>query len=257
MSDQPPRPGPEPREPAPRPDAGVNLSGDEVNVGGDVAGRDVVKTTQHISQTTTVGFSEKAVRNLILTVGVLVFVTAACFFSGGVVVGVATFNSLNRPVTSAEDKAAVFQDKLTLLQSLAPGQTVNFTLEEDELSSYVRFILGPQIGFAPGTGKARLLEDGRIAVAGRVPAMGNVLVGATFTLSDEPGQPLALDSAVAQVVPLPEDQFGFGAVPLPAAALQPAEAQLNSLLSNVQVVQVVDAAGDPNAPVWNLRIVTR
>lgn len=257
MSDQPTRPSPLPPDRPPDSGLGVNLSGGDVSVGGDVAGRDVVKTTQNITQTTYVGFSEQTVRNLLLTVGALVFVTAACFFSGGLVMGVAAFNALNRPVASAEEKALIFQDKLALLQSLAPDQPVSFDLQEDELSSYVRFILGPQIGFAPGTGKARLVGDNEIALAGRLTSMGDILVSATFELSAEPGRPLTLKSAVAQLAPLPDDRFGFGAVALPAAALQPVETRLNDLLGNVQLNQAVNLTVDPAAPVWNLSLTTR
>ncbi len=61
---------------------GVNVEGGgDVTVGGDVAGRDVVKTT---TTTTFVGFSPKDVQRLIIVVAAIVFATAACFFSGGV-----------------------------------------------------------------------------------------------------------------------------------------------------------------------------
>lgn len=255
MSPEPPVPG-RPSDPETPPPArsGVEAGGD-LTVGGDVAGRDVIKsTTQNV---TNVGVSERTLQRLLITVAAIVFVTAACFFSGGLVVGVTAFNALNRPVTSAEDKAFAFQQKLSLLQSLAPGQTVALTLEEDELSSYVRFIYGEQLGFTPGTGKARLVDGDEIAVAGRVAALNNTLVAATFQLSDVPGQPLELKSVTAQVVPLPNDAFGFGAVALPTALFEPSTAQLNELLGNVQIVDaaVVDPA--PDNPVWQLTLVTR
>jgi len=77
---------------------GVNVEGGgDVTVGGDVAGRDVVKTT---ATTTIVGFSPKDVQRLIITVGVIVFVTAGIFFSGGLAVGFVALRELNRTVNA-------------------------------------------------------------------------------------------------------------------------------------------------------------
>jgi len=70
---------------------GIDVEGD-ASVGGDVAGRDVVKST------TVVGYSEKAVLRLVIVVGAMVFVTAACFFTGGIVLGSQVFAALERPV---------------------------------------------------------------------------------------------------------------------------------------------------------------
>src|SRR5436190_24380308 len=74
----------------------------ELNAGRDIVGRDVVTT----NATTIVGFSPKAVMQLVVSVGLLVFVTAACFFSGGLVVGGAALVALERPVNSNSEAAA-------------------------------------------------------------------------------------------------------------------------------------------------------
>ncbi|MDW8327471.1 MAG: hypothetical protein RMK99_12970, partial [Anaerolineales bacterium] len=142
-------------KPEPQPDdvsepSSLSVSGGrDVSIGGDVAGRDVVKTT-----TTITGFSEQAVQRLVLIVGALVFVTAACFFSGGVAVGFFAFDALNKQVGSSPEAAARFEDRLEQLNNLQAGQRFEFVFSEDEISSYVRFIAGPQLGFAPDTGRA-------------------------------------------------------------------------------------------------------
>ena len=70
----------------------MQTSGD-VNVGGDIVGRD--KVTQTTTTVTNVGMAPEAVRRLVITVGVMVFVTALCFFSGGLVVGAAALQALS------------------------------------------------------------------------------------------------------------------------------------------------------------------
>ncbi|MBL8058147.1 MAG: hypothetical protein JNK29_15685 [Anaerolineales bacterium] len=252
MSDQSSQPHP---EPPPRSESGPRLeSGGDLSVGGDVAGRDVVKHQTTVNQTVT-GFSEKTVVRLMVVVGVLVFVTAACFFSGGLVVGAAALTALDKQVGSSPEEAVLFQQKLQFLSAAAPGQSLNFSFTEDEISSYVKFILGPELGFLPETGKVRLVNDQQVIVAGRLADLGGLEVAATFELSNQPGQPLALQSAAAHVLPVSGSTFGWTAIP--TGLLQPAADQLNARLGNVQLVNAFAVQDQAGAVSWELDLVTR
>ena len=250
MSDQPPPPRPEPPpEPGPRLESGGDLT-----VGGDVAGRDVVKNQTTVNQTIT-GFSEKTVVRLMLVVGALVFVTAACFFSGGVVVGAAALTALDKPVGSSVEEALLFQQKLQALNVVSPGQAFTLNFTEDEISSYVKFILGPELGFAPETGKVRLVDNQQVIVAGQLADLGGLEVAATFELSSLPGQPLALKAAAAHVLPVSGSTFGWTAIP--TAVLQPAADRLNDRLGNVQLVNAFAISDDPGNITWELDLIAR
>ena len=116
--------GPEAERPAA---GGVQVEGRQVSVGGDVAGRDIVRTTY-------VGFSPQAVQRLLITVGVLVFLTAACFFSGGILVGGVAIAALDRQVGSSTQAADRMQAKLEQVRQLPSGQAFRLTFTEDEIS---------------------------------------------------------------------------------------------------------------------------
>lgn len=245
--------------PEPQPDntsepSGLSVSGGrDVNVGGDVAGRDVVKTT-----TTITGFSEQAVQRLLLMVGALVFVTAACFFSGGLAVGFFAFDALNKQVGSSPEAAARFQASLARLNALQPGQRFELTFSEDEISSYVRFIAGPQLGFAPDTGRARLVTEAAsgetlVVIAGQLQAAGNLPVIATLDLQNTPGEPFRIRSAAARVLNT-GTPFGWVAVPTPI--VQPVQDRLNSLLGDVALTSAV-SDNDPVNPTWQINGVVR
>ena len=241
----------EPPRPPDEPPRGPHLeSGGDVNVGGDVAGRDVIQ-----NQTIQTGLSEKTVIRLVVIVGVLVFITAACFFSGGVVIGAAALAALNRPVGSDPAKAVIFEQKLLALNAVAPGQAVTFAFSEDEVSSYVKYILGPQIGFVAETGKVRLVDETQVIVSGRLADLGGLEVAATFQLSNIAGQPLALQSAAAHVVDAGATPFGW--VALPASLLQPAADELNARLGGAQLVAASAITADPNNVIWELDFQTR
>src|SRR5262245_5155242 len=142
---------------------GVKIrSRQDVNVSGDIAGRDVVKNTTNTTTNTTtnVGFSIDAVQRLVIAVGLMVFITAACFFSGGVAVGGVALAALNKQVGSSPDAAVSMQSKLSQIRALGPGVPFQFTFSEDEISSYLRFIAGPPMGVSDG--KVRLLEPGKL-----------------------------------------------------------------------------------------------
>ncbi len=213
-------------EPAEKGEGGVEIRGHaDVSVGGDLAGRDIVKTS-----TTNVGFSASAVQRLLITVGAIVFVTAACFFVGGAVVGGAVIAALNKFVPVSAQAADSMQVKLNALQSLPPGAPFQQTFSEEELNSYWQLIAAPQVGIAPGTGKVRLLGDNKVLVAGRVGTVGNLMVAAVFTPQlNRPGQAFRLDSAAVRVLPLGNSSFGW--VPLPAGVLRPLADNVNRLFS--------------------------
>ena len=190
---------------------GIDVEGD-ASVGGDVAGRDVVKST------TVVGYSEKAVLRLVIVVGALVFVTAACFFTGGIALGSRVFAALERPVNdgngqptdSTLEKAVAFAQQIVEAQQIPPGEAYPFSFSEDQLSSYFQFIAGPDIGVQDG--KVRFVEPGVIAVSGQVQDIGNLNVAATFRVEPRADEPLRLESAAVQVVPT-DGSFGWVAVP--------------------------------------------
>jgi len=231
----------------------VNVSGGrDVNVSGDVAGRDVVKSTT--TNVTHVGFSEKAVQRLLLLVGAMVFVTAACFFTGGVALGFAAFPALAKQVGSSEGAAQSFQNKLAQVQALPAGQTTLFSFTEDELSSFVKFNLSEQLGFAPQTGRARFVNDTSIVIAGQLESANNLQVAATFQLSNEPGQPLKLTGAAAQLF---DTGSALGWVAIPTGVLQPVQDRMNELMGNVQILSATAIKTDPNNPTWELNIAAR
>ena len=225
---------PSPQEPA---EGGVQIGGQQVSVGGDVAGHDIVRTTH-------VGFSPEAVQKMVITVGVLVFITAACFFSGGVVVGSAAIVALDRKVGSSIVAANRMQAKLEAVQSLPAGQRFRLTFTEDEISSYVRFIAGPQIGLTDG--KVRLLDATTLVVGGRVSSLGNLPVAATFELQDITSEPLRLKAAAIQLVQLRNTTFGW--VSVPTAVLEPFAQQLNQFIGGTyQLTGATISPDDPSA----------
>src|SRR5512143_1882516 len=123
MSEQ-PTPS-EPREPAGTQNVsgGVTVQpGGDANVSGDVVGRD--KVTQTTSTVTNVGMAPEAVRRLVITVGVMVFVTALCVFSGGLVVGEVALQALGRNVDSSPENAVAFQAKLADVNAKEPGEWI-------------------------------------------------------------------------------------------------------------------------------------
>src|SRR5688572_15807355 len=181
------------KKPPPEPEAdetypGVKIrSRRDVNVDGDLAGRDIVKNTT--TTTTHVGFGIDAVQRLVIAVGLMVFITAACFFSGGVAVGGVALAALKKNVGSSLEAANSMQAKLDEIRALGPGIPFQFTFSEDEISSYLRFIAGPPMGVTDG--KVRLLEPGKLVMGGQADQLGGLPFAATFEVQyDTPGQPL-------------------------------------------------------------------
>ncbi len=203
---------------------GVNLgTGGDTSIGGDVVGRDKVTQTTTITQ---VGMSPEAVRRLVITVGVLVFVTAFCFFSGGLVVGFTALNALGRGVSLGQDKAAAFQAKLNDVNARKPGEPVGLNFSEEQLNSYMRFVLGPKIGLQNDSGRARFLPAGEVAFYGQWSGLlGLQVIVVTRIETDSP----ALYHAQSAAVRLFGDEgSSFGVVAIPNSAVQPLVDAINA-----------------------------
>jgi len=234
MSDQTPPTSPVPEQP---PSSGVAIEGaGHVTVGGDVAGGNITRTT------TTVGFTAAAVQRLLLMVGALVFVTAACFFAGGLAVGGAIVAVLNRPVAVSLGAANSMQASLDALRALPAGAPFRQGFTEVELNSYWELVVGPRVGLKPGTGAVRLLGDNRVVLAGQFAALSNFKVFAVVEPRlNQPGQLFQVDSAAIQVLPLGNSRFGW--LPVPAAALQPLMSGVNNLFGSSVELQGVSVSG--------------
>jgi hypothetical protein len=221
---------PEPQQPHST-SGGVNVGADDVTVGGSVVGRDQITSTTigddliqgNVTNVTNVGLSPQAVQRLLVTVGLVVFVTAACFFAGGIFVGANVFTALNRPVNSTQIAADSFAQKIDAVAQLQPGDTYQLRFTEDELSSYLRFTLGPQIGLSDA--RVRALGNGQFVVYGRYADLGGLpvmLVGGPQAGSD---QLFNIAQSSAQIVPVgsgqPDTVSAIGWVPVPTALVQP------------------------------------
>lgn len=243
MSDtSPPTPPPDDKRP------NVNISaGRDLNAGTIVGGNQVI--------TTNVGLGASAVQKLVITVGVMVFVTAACFFSGGLAVGFGAFIALNKNVNSNDPVAAGrFETALSQAQDLPAGQPFAFGFTEQEISSYFRLVVAPQIGVTDG--KVRLLEEpGTMVVGGKATELNNLRFAATFQWQDAPGAPLALKAAAIQVLPLGNAPFGWVAVP--TGMLQSITAQINAIFGNLTLTSVRDQTVTPAEPAWIINGVSR
>ncbi len=194
--------------------------GGDVNIGGDVVGRDKVTQTT----VTNVGMSPEAVRKLIITVGVLVFVTAFCFFLFGTVTAAAALGAFARPVPSNPVAAADFQRGLNQVEALAPGEAFVWKYEEVDLSSYVRFVLGPKVGMG-NDGKARLLSSQQVSFKGPWSGVDGRQIMLITNLQINAPQLYTLDKAYMQILPLGDN---LGWVPVSASTVQPLLDQINA-----------------------------
>ncbi len=239
-----------PSTPPPAPHGGIDITGGEVRAERDIVAGDVNIAGDSISGgTITVqrGYSAADVQRLVLIVGGLVFLTAACFFIFGAVSAAALVNVLNRPLVggSRPEDALTMQRKIDALNSLQPGQEFRVTFSEDEISSYFRFVLGPAIGVSDG--KARFLEEpGQIAIGGIADNYGHLpfLAQVNVTTGETPFQ---LQGAWIKVLPTPEG-VSFGYIPVTPLA-QDLNARINALLfGKVQFTTIRQTGGGPQAP---------
>lgn len=235
----------QPATPPERPDStethsvsgGVNVTpGGDASVSGDVVGRDKVTQTTTV---TNVGMSPEAVRRLIITVGVLVFATAFCFFTSGVVAAAAALSAFQRPLPSTPEAAQDFQSHLQVIQAAPAGKVFQWSFEENDLSSYLRFVLGPQMGLGD-TGRARFLPLQQVAFKGNWPQLAGLPVMAVTTLQTSVEPVYRLDNSFVQLLPLGEN---LGWVPVPNNLLQPFVNQINANLGVGYVAQQVQFPG--------------
>ncbi len=230
---------PAPAEP-PKPSVTQNVSGGvtvqpggDTQIGGDVVGRD--KVTQTTTTVTNVGMAPEAVRRLVISVGTLVFVTALCFFSGGVVVSFAALQAFNRPLPSSVAAAQDFQAGLSHVQSLPAGQAFRWSYAETDLSSYMHFILGPQIGF---DARARFLSDNQVAFQGSWSGMGGRQVTVVTRMETNSPQVYHATSAAVQIIKLGDSSFGW--VALPVSTVQPLVDAINQGIGTGFVAKAID-----------------
>ncbi len=188
--------------------------GGDANIGGDAVGRD--KVAQTTTNVTNVGMGPEAVRRLVITVGVLVFVTALCFFSGGILVGATALRAFNQQVNSTVAAAQDFQSGLTEVKSLPAGRSFQWTYTETDLSSYTRFFLGPKIG---SDWRARFLPNGEVAFQGNWPGMFGLPVTVLTRMETNSPQLYHATGAMVQVIAVPNSDFGW--VALPTFMVQP------------------------------------
>jgi hypothetical protein len=247
---------PHPRPALPPVHIGGNVGGDvaggdlnqELNAGRDIIGRDVVTN----ANTTNVGFTAAAVQRLVLAVGALVAATAACFFVLGSVTAVGIGLAFERKVPNNNLAAAAsFADNLAALRALPPGQPYEFTFSEEDINSYFFMTVEPTLNGEVRDSQVRLLDAKRLALSGRAQRLGGLRFAATFAWqTNRPGAPLALTSALVQLLPLGNSPLGW--VPLPTLALQPLATRLNALFGNVGIVDVKSA---PQAHAWDVTVV--
>ena len=174
---------------------GVNVTGGAVNAGRDIAGRDIVNVSP--------GFSARAVIAIASAVGVIVFFATICSLASGLVIGGVAFSSFNRTIESTPAAASSMEAKLRALDALPAGQRFTLAFSETEISSYVRFIAGPQLGL--NDARVRLLDEpGQLALRRQ---WNNLNLVAVFSATNG-NQPLQLENAAVQILPL-GDSFGW------------------------------------------------
>ncbi len=255
MADQ-PNPQPPPMEP-PRDASGNVSSQGDIQAGRDIAGRDIAggdiagRDVLH-RETTNIGFSQQTVLRLVIAVGVMVFITGACFFSGGVAIGAGAFLALNRPVNSNLPAAQNTQNKLDAIRALPPNQPFQVTFTEEELSSYFRFFVGPQNGIQDG--KLRLLPDDKLVISGDVDSLGGRSAAAVFSVQKNSEQPLHLELAAIRVLDAGKGVFGY--VLVPTSLLQPVSDQINAALAGNYRITNIREVGSESQPAWSIEGIT-
>jgi len=229
--------------------AGRDIAGRDI-AGHDIAGRDIYNTT------TNIGFNQNTVLKLVVAVGLMVFLTAGCFFSGGIVVGVGALLALNRPVAVNTASSASMQMKLADLQNTPPDTPFTLSFSEEEINSYFHQVVAPDLNIT--NGKIRLLSPGKLIVAGDASELSNLPFAATFqVVTGQPGQTLKLVGAAVDLLPSSNGSFGWVAVP--NAVLAPIAEQVNDYLGGHYVINGVsggalDESGRPSD--WNLHGIT-
>lgn len=227
---------------------GITVQGGAVRAGRDIVGGDVNIAGDSISGSNINvqrGYSADQVQRLLIIVGALVFATAAFFFIVGAISAAALVSVLNRPLNSSDAGAGRMQQKIDALNSLPSGQQFRVNFTEDELSSYFRFVLGPEIGVTDG--KARLMDDpGKIALGGNLTSAGGLKFLAELQVTQE-NVPLQVRGAWLKILPTP-DGSSFGWIPI-TPFVQNLNGKLNdALFGKVQFTAVQQTGGGAAAP---------
>ena len=233
------------------------VGGDKITAGRDVAGRDIV----HIDDRDViqVGYSSKAVQRLVITVGVLVFVTAACFFSGGILIGARVFSQFDRLpinaqgqlVNSSEASALSMAHKIEEAKAIGAGDQYLLEFSEDELSSYIHFVIGPELGLVDG--RARFVAPGVIAISGQFGALGNLPVLVTFSVQSNASEIVQVEQVAVQVLRIENSSFGW--VIVPNVLVAQIAGKVKDILGSGYTVTSVQA-GDASTR-WSLAIEGR
>jgi hypothetical protein len=229
--------------------AGRDIAGRDI-AGHDIAGRDIYNTT------TNIGFNQNTVLRLVIAVGLIVFLTAGCFFSGGIVVGVGALLALNRDVPVTVASSASMQMKLADLQNTPPDTPFALSFSEEEINSYFHEVVAPDLNIT--NGKIRLLSPGELIVAGDASKLSNLPFAATFrVVTGQPGQTLKLVGAAVDLLPFTNGSFGWVAVP--TAVLAPVAEQINDYLGGHFIINDVSGGtsgltGPPSD--WILKGIT-
>lgn len=246
----------EPPNPSESPDmdlparGGIDIRGGDVRAGRDIVAGDVNIAGDSITgQTVTVqrGYSASEVQRLVLIVGALVFVTGAAFFIFGALSAAAVLAALDRPLPngSSEQAAVRMQQRIQALNQLQPGDRFRLTFTEQELSSYFRFVLGPQVGVSEG--KARFMDTpGQIAIGGNLDNLNGRPFAAELDVTTG-AVPFELRGAWLKAVPTPGG-VTFGWVPVTPLA-QDLSQRINSLLfGKVHFTQVTQGPVQSDTP---------
>ena len=152
-----------------------------------------------------------------------------------IVVGFAALHAFDRPLPSTMAAAQDFQAGLNGVQALPPGRAFQWTYTEMDLSSYMHFILGPQIGF---NASARFLSSDEVAFQGNWSGMLGLPVTVVTRMETDSPQLYHTVSAAVQILPLPNSNFGW--VALPAAAVQPLVDAINQNLAEGYSAKAID-----------------
>ncbi len=226
---------------------GIEITGGDVRAGRDiVAGDEIIQGDSITGQNVTVqrGYSADQVQRLVLIVGGLVFLTAACFFTFGAISAAALVTVINRPMQAQPQKAEAMAAKIDALNQLQPGQTFTVNFTEEEINSYVNLRLGPALGV--NNASARFTgQKGQIALSGNSKDFNNLpfLAVLNVTTGDKP---FVLQNAYLKVLPTPQgSSIGYVPVtPLGSVLNQ----RINALFGNVQITNVSQPGTGVNQP---------
>jgi hypothetical protein len=246
------RPPNSPERPTPPPEPardGIDIRGGDVRAARDIIAGDVNIAGDSISgQTVSVqrGYSAADVQRLVLIVGGVVFLTAACFFIFGAVSAAALVGVLNRPLPSGSPPEAGLrmQAKIDQLNSLAPGQQFRVAFTEEEVSSYFRNFAGPALGIS--NGKARFLDQpGQIALGGNLDSAGGLPFLAQLQVTTN-ATPLELQGVWVKLIPTPEG-VTLGWIPVTALVGNLGTRINAALFGKVQFTQIAQTGGGTGA----------